>query len=94
MLLGPLTHHYSPLRHRSAPNFRNIPTPRNDGEVLPETFCPFLLGNPAERTIFMPHYAHLPEASFWQANKYRILAGHVYEVMIPYDRERRFKGPG
>jgi len=83
-----------------------VPAPRNEEEemsgevwysvgphdVFPETFGPFLLGNPAVRAIFMQHHADLLEASFWQAHKDRILAGHVHDV-FPYDREKRFKGP-
>jgi isocitrate dehydrogenase kinase/phosphatase len=46
----------------------------------------FLLGNPAVREIFMKHHADLLEASFWQAHKDRIQAGHVHDV-FPYDRE-------
>jgi isocitrate dehydrogenase kinase/phosphatase len=87
--------------------FRTVPTPRNEedemsGEVwysvgpkdvFPETFGPFLLGNPAVRDMFMRHHADLLEASFWQAHKDRILAGHVFDV-FPYDKEKRFGMPG
>ena len=38
------------------------------------------------------HHADLLEASFWQAHKDRILAGHVHDV-FPYDKEKRFRGP-
>lgn len=83
--------------------FRKVPAPRNEedemsGEVwynvgpkdvFPETFGPFLLGNPAVREMFMKHHADLLEASFWQAHKDRILAGHVHDV-FPYDRDKRF----
>ncbi len=83
--------------------FRTVPTPRNEedemsGEVwysvgpkdvFPETFGPFLLGNPAVRDMFMRHHADLLQASFWQAHKDRILAGHVFDV-FPYDKEKRF----
>jgi hypothetical protein len=31
------------------------------------------------------HHADLLEASFWQAHKDRILAGHVHDV-FPYDK--------
>jgi isocitrate dehydrogenase kinase/phosphatase len=87
--------------------FRTVPTPRNEedemsGEVwysvgpkdvFPETFGPFLLGNPAVRDMFMRHHADLLEANFWQAHKDRILAGHVFDV-FPYDKEKRFGMPG
>ena len=83
--------------------FRKVPAARNEedemsGEiwytvgpkdVFPETFGPFLLGNPAVRGIFMKHHSDLLEASYWQANKERILAGHVHDV-FPYDKDKRF----
>jgi isocitrate dehydrogenase kinase/phosphatase len=58
-------------------------------DVFPETFGPFLLGNPAVRQVFMKHHADLLDADFWQANKERIVAGHVHDV-FPYDPARRF----
>ncbi|MGZ5787636.1 MAG: isocitrate dehydrogenase kinase/phosphatase-domain containing protein, partial [Ramlibacter sp.] len=58
-------------------------------DVFPETFEPFLLGNPTVREVFMKHHAELLDASFWQAHKERIAAGHVHDV-FPYEREKRF----
>jgi isocitrate dehydrogenase kinase/phosphatase len=83
--------------------FRKVPEPRNEedemsGEiwytvgpkdVFPETFGPFLLGNPAVRQVFMKHHSDLLEASFWQAHKERIQAGYVHDV-FPYDKDKRF----
>ena len=83
--------------------FRKVPTPRNEEEemssevwykvgpkdVFPETFGPFLLGNPGVRTVFMKHHADLLEASFWHGHKERILAGYVHDV-FPYDAGKRF----
>jgi isocitrate dehydrogenase kinase/phosphatase len=97
---------YDEIEYITDCKFRKVPAPRNEedemsGEVwysvgphdvFPETFGPFLLGNPAVRAIFMKHHADLLEASFWQAHKDRILAGHVHDV-FPYDKEKRFKGP-
>ncbi|MBK6295302.1 MAG: bifunctional isocitrate dehydrogenase kinase/phosphatase [Rhodoferax sp.] len=94
---------YDEIEYITDCNFRKVPTPRNEEEemsgevwytvgpkdVFPETFGPFLLGNPVVREIFMRHHADLLEASFWQAHKDRILAGHVHDV-FPYERERRF----
>ena len=84
-------------------NFRRVPAPRNEqdemsGEVwypvrprdvFPETFEPFLLGNPAVRQVFMAHHADLLDAAYWQQQKERILAGYVHDV-FPYDPSRRF----
>jgi isocitrate dehydrogenase kinase/phosphatase len=84
-------------------NFRRVPAPRNDEEemsgepwytvqprdVFPETFEPFLLGNPAVRQVFMAHHADLLDAGYWQQQKERILGGYVHDV-FPYDPSRRF----
>ena len=83
--------------------FRRVPQPRNEedemsGEVwytvgpkdvFPETFGPFLLGNPAVKAVFMQHHADLLDVAFWQSHKERIQAGYVYDV-FPYDQEKRF----
>ncbi len=58
-------------------------------DVFPETFGPFLLGNPVVREVFMQHHADLLDVAFWQTHKERIAAGHVFDV-FPYERERRF----
>ena len=96
---------YDEIEYITDCKFRKVPAPRNEedemsGEVwysvgpkdvFPETFGPFLLGNPAVRAIFMKHHADLLDAAFWQSHKDRIQAGHVLDV-FPYDREKRF-GP-
>ncbi|MCM2341256.1 bifunctional isocitrate dehydrogenase kinase/phosphatase [Rhodoferax sp.] len=83
--------------------FRRVPQPRNEedemsGEVwytvgpkdvFPETFGPFLLGNPAVKAVFMQHHADLLDVTFWQSHKERIQAGYVYDV-FPYEQEKRF----
>lgn len=94
---------YDEIEYITDCNFRRVPAPRNEedemsGEVwysvgpkdvFPETFGPFLLGNPAVREVFMKHHADLLDAAFWQSHKDRILAGHVFDV-FPYDKEKRF----
>ncbi len=94
---------YDEIEYITDCNFRRIPAARNEedemsGEVwysvgakdvFPETFGPFLLGNPAVREVFMKHHADLLDAAFWQSHKERILAGHVYDV-FPYEQEKRF----
>ena len=95
---------YDEIEYITDSNFRKVPTPRNEedemsGEiwysvgkydVFPETFGPFLLGDPRVRAIFMKHHADLLEADFWQQHKDRIKAGYVHDV-FPYDRSKRFK---
>jgi len=94
---------YDEIEYITDCKFRKVPAPRNEedemsGEiwysvgpkdVFPETFGPFLLGNPAVREVFMRHHADLLEAEFWQGHKERIAAGHVHDV-FPYDKEKRF----
>jgi isocitrate dehydrogenase kinase/phosphatase len=95
---------YDEIEYVTDCNFRKVPTPRNEEEemsgeiwysvgprdVFPETFGPFLLGDPRVRSIFMKHHADLLDAAFWQAHKERIAAGHVHDV-FPYERARRFR---
>ena len=94
---------YDEIEYITDCNFRRVPAPRNEedemsGEVwynvgpkdvFPETFGPFLLGNPVVREVFMTHHADLLDAGFWQAHKERIAQGHVFDV-FPYEREKRF----
>jgi isocitrate dehydrogenase kinase/phosphatase len=94
---------YDEIEYITDCNFRKVPTPRNEEEemsgeiwykvgpkdVFPETFGPFLLGNPAVKGMFMKHHADLLEATFWQGHKERIAEGHVFDV-FPYEKERRF----
>ena len=94
---------YDEIEYITDCNFRRVPAPRNEedemsGEtwysvgpkdVFPETFGPFLLGNPAVRGVFMKHHADLLDAACGQSHKDRIAAGHVHDV-FPYDREKRF----
>jgi len=95
---------YDEIEYITDCNFRRVPAPRNEedemsgevwyavarNDVFPETFAPFLLGNPAVREVFMQHHADLLDAAFWQSHKDRILAGHVHDV-FPYERARRFQ---
>ncbi len=94
---------YDEIEYITECNFRCVPTPRNEEEemsgevwynvgpkdVFPETFEPFLLGNPTVREVFMKHHADLLDVAFWQSHKKRIQAGHVYDV-FPYDQRKRF----
>ena len=95
---------YDEIEYITDCNFRRVPTPRNEEEemsgetwysvgpkdVFPETFTPFLLGNPEVRKVFMEHHADLLDVDFWQGHKDRIAQGYVHDV-FPYDREKRFE---
>ena len=94
---------YDEIEYITDCNFRRVPEPRNEEEemsgeiwysvgpkdVFPETFAPFLLGNPQVREAFMEHHADLLDAAFWQLHKERIAAGHVHDV-FPYEPTKRF----
>jgi isocitrate dehydrogenase kinase/phosphatase len=94
---------YDEIEYLTDCHFRKIPAARTEedemsGEVwyrvgprdiFPESFEPFLLGNHAVREVFMKHHADLLDPAFWEANKARILAGHVHDV-FPYDPDKRF----
>jgi len=94
---------YDEIEYLTDCNFRRVPAPRNEEEemsgevwydvkprdVFPETFAPFLLGDPAVRRVFMSEHADLLDAGYWQRQKERILAGYVHDV-FPYDPARRF----
>jgi isocitrate dehydrogenase kinase/phosphatase len=94
---------YDEIEYVTDCHFRRVPPPRDEDDelsgevwysvgphdVFPETFGPFLLGNPLVREVFLRHHADLLDVAFWQAHKERILAGHVHDV-FPYERERRF----
>jgi isocitrate dehydrogenase kinase/phosphatase len=95
---------YDEIEYITDCNFRRVPEPRCEedemsGEiwysvgpkdVFPETFGPFLLGNPLLRSVFMKHHAELLDVEFWQTNKERISTGYVHDV-FPYDRDKRFE---
>ena len=95
---------YDEIEYLTDCNFRKVPAARNEEEemsgevwysvgprdVFPETFEPFLLGNPVVRTVFMKHHADLLDAAFWQGHKERILAGYVHDV-FPYEAHKRFE---
>ena len=95
---------YDEIEYLTDCTFRKVPQARNEedemsGEVwyrvgpkdvFPETFAPFLLGDPAIREVFMAHHADLLDAAFWEGHKEEILAGYVHDV-FPYDAQKRFE---
>ena len=95
---------YDEIEYITDCHFRRVPAPRNEeeemsgeiwytvrpGDVFPETFGPFLLGDARVREVFMKHHADLLDVAFWQGHKERIQAGHVHDV-FPYDQDKRFR---
>jgi isocitrate dehydrogenase kinase/phosphatase len=59
------------------------------GDVFPEEFGTFLLGDPEVRRVFMRYHADLLRPEFWRARQERIRAG-VIEDFYPYPLEMRF----
>ncbi|MEZ5640696.1 MAG: bifunctional isocitrate dehydrogenase kinase/phosphatase [Burkholderiaceae bacterium] len=94
---------YDEIEYITDCNFRRVPPPRNEedemsgeiwysvakNDVFPETFGPFLLGNPRVREAFMRHHADLLEPGFWQQTQERIRRGEVIDF-FPYGQHRRF----
>lgn len=94
---------YDEIEYITDCNFRRVPEPRNEEEemsgevwysvgphdVFPETFGPFLLGNPQVREAFMAHHADLLDVAFWQRHKDHIQAGQMPDV-FPYEPHKRF----
>jgi isocitrate dehydrogenase kinase/phosphatase len=97
---------YDEIEYLTDCNFRRVPQAHNEedemsgeiwyavnkGDVFPETFGPFLLGNDQVREVFMAHHADLLDAAFWQGCKERIIDGHVHDV-FPYEASKRFSTP-
>jgi isocitrate dehydrogenase kinase/phosphatase len=94
---------YDEIEYVTDCNFRRVPPPRNEedemsgevwysvakNDVFPETFGPFLLGNPRVRAAFMRHHADLLDVAFWQRTQARIQRGEVIDF-FPYGVHRRF----
>jgi isocitrate dehydrogenase kinase/phosphatase len=94
---------YDEIEYLTECNFRRVPEARNEeeemsgevwyhvgkGDVFPETFATFLLGDRRVRAAFMRNHPDLLDAAFWQTCKDRINAGHVHDV-YPYAQEIRF----
>jgi len=94
---------YDEIEYLSDCNFRGVPKPpegqeEKSGEVwfdvgprdvFPETFGPYLLGNPLVRQVFLQHHADLLSPAFWLKYQQRIQDGQVIDI-YPYERSRRF----
>ncbi|HEV7578135.1 MAG TPA: bifunctional isocitrate dehydrogenase kinase/phosphatase [Caldimonas sp.] len=95
---------YDEIEYLTDCTFRKVPEARNEEEemsgevwyrvgpkdVFPETFAPFLLGDPVVREVFMKHHGDLLDAAFWQGHREEILAGYVHDV-FPYEAQKRFE---
>ncbi|WP_274585717.1 bifunctional isocitrate dehydrogenase kinase/phosphatase [Neisseria leonii] len=95
---------YDEIEYMTDCNFRKIPPapspememsdeiwyPVRPGDVFPEEFGPFLLGEPDVRQVFMKHHKDLLTIEFWQGKKTRLQAG-LYDDFYPYPQSVRFR---
>lgn len=94
---------YDEIEYMTDCNFRAIPPapnpeyemsgevwyPVNKGDVFPEEFGPFLLGEPDVRKVFLEHHRDLLTPEFWQQKKERLQQG-ILEDFYPYPQSVRF----
>ncbi|RQT62062.1 bifunctional isocitrate dehydrogenase kinase/phosphatase, partial [Burkholderia cepacia] len=94
---------YDEIEYLTDCNVRRVPPPRNEedelsGEpwytvgphdIFPETYGPFLLGDPRVRDVFMKHHADFFDPALWQASKDKLLQGELPDF-YPYDASLRF----
>lgn len=94
---------YDEIEYMTDCNFRKIPEapnpeyemsgevwyPVNKGDVFPEEFAPFLLGEPDVRKVFLEYHRDLLTPEFWQEKKARIEAGKI-DDFYPYPQSLRF----
>lgn len=94
---------YDEIEYLTDCNIRRVPPPRNEedemsGEpwytvgphdIFPETYGPFLLGDPRVRTAFLRHHADFFEPALWQDSKDKLLQGELPDF-YPYDASLRF----
>ncbi|WP_423379927.1 bifunctional isocitrate dehydrogenase kinase/phosphatase [Burkholderia sp. LMG 32019] len=94
---------YDEIEYLTDCNVRRVPPPRNEedelsGEpwytvgphdIFPETYGPFLLGDPRVRDVFMKHHADFFDPALWQASKDKLLQGELPDF-YPYDAALRF----
>ena len=94
---------YDEIEYMVDCRFRRIPEAPNEeaemsgepwysverGDVFPEQFAPFLLGDPRIRAAFLRQHADLLTPEFWQIRQQRIREG-IMEDVFPYPQDRRF----
>lgn len=95
---------YDEIEYMTDCNFRRIPPapnpememsgevwyPVHKGDVFPEEFAPFLLGEPDVCQVFMQHHADLLTPEFWQNKKERLQRGEL-DDFYPYPQSVRFR---
>ena len=94
---------YDEIEYMTDCNFRKIPEapnpememsgevwyPVHKGDVFPEEFAPFLLGEPDVRQVFLKHHRDLLTPEFWQGKKERLQQG-LFDDFYPYPQSVSF----
>ncbi len=94
---------YDEIEYLTDCNVRHVPQPRNEEEemsgeiwytvrphdIFPETYRTFLLGDPRVRAAFLRHHEDFFDPAMWQAQKDRLLAGHLHDFYA-YQTSERF----
>ncbi|WDD95511.1 bifunctional isocitrate dehydrogenase kinase/phosphatase [Burkholderia sp. FERM BP-3421] len=95
---------YDEIEYLTDCNVRRVPPPRNEedemsGEpwysvgphdIFPETYGPFLLGEPRVREHFLRHHADFFDPALWQDSKDHLLRGELSDFYA-YDAALRFR---
>lgn len=95
---------YDEISYLTDCRFRKIPTARapedelaaepwysvEAGDVFPEEFATFLLGDTRLREVFLKYHADLLDAKFWESRQQRLRHG-VIENIFPYPEAIRFR---
>lgn len=95
---------YDEIEYMTDCQFRRIPPPPSfeaemsdeiwypvhDGDVFPEEFAFFLLGNEDTKQVLMQYHEDLFHPEFWQNKKEKILRKEI-EDFFPYPQSVRFK---
>ncbi|WP_233864024.1 bifunctional isocitrate dehydrogenase kinase/phosphatase [Paraburkholderia adhaesiva] len=95
---------YDEIEYLTDCNVRTVPQPRNEedelsGEpwytvgprdIFPETYRPFLLGDPRVKRYFLEYHPDFFDPALWQESKARLIAGEVPDC-FPYDPSMRFR---
>lgn len=94
---------YDEIEYMTDCNFRAIPPapnpefemsgevwyPVHKGDVFPEEFGPFLLGEPDVKQVFLQHHKDLLTPEFWQGKK-ALLEQGLFDDFYPYPQSVRF----
>ncbi len=95
---------YDEIEYLTDCNVRRVPEPRDDADelsdepwytvgphdIFPETYGPFLLGDPRVRKYFLEHHADFFDPKLWQDSKDRVLEGNLADFFA-YDTGQRFR---